>query len=132
MSPLSHYVPLVDFATMIFVLSAVAPEHMYRAVANVVERLKPGGMILFRDYGNLDQAQLRFARDQRLGPNYFVRQDGTRSFFFTLDGLSWLFEHQCGLERIEARFIKRIVLLRSKGLRMRRVFVHCVYRKRLR
>ncbi|CAM9459285.1 unnamed protein product, partial [Choristocarpus tenellus] len=40
-----------------------------------------------------DEAQLRFAKGRRLGKNAYVRQDGTTSYFFSLEDLRRLF---CG------------------------------------
>mmetsp|Transcript_5084 Transcript_5084/g.9099 ORF Transcript_5084/g.9099 Transcript_5084/m.9099 type:complete len:271 (-) Transcript_5084:1127-1939(-) len=72
---LPNGIPPVDFATMVFMLSAVAPEKMQTAIMNVAERMKPGALLLFRDYCELDQTHLRFAESQRLGLNYYVRHD---------------------------------------------------------
>lgn len=45
---------------MVFVLSAISPERMHAALANVARVLKPGsGRLLFRDYAQGDLAQER-------------------------------------------------------------------------
>ncbi|EFJ45704.1 hypothetical protein VOLCADRAFT_32810, partial [Volvox carteri f. nagariensis] len=75
-----------DLATMIFVLSAIHPRRMEAAVHNVARCLKPGtGRLLFRDYAEGDLAQ-RLAgceRPKRLEPNFYVRGDGTRCYYFS-------------------------------------------------
>ena len=49
----------LDVVLMIFTLSAMEPKGMEVAVEEAVKRLKPGGMLFFRDYGRYDLAQLR-------------------------------------------------------------------------
>jgi len=74
----------VDFATLIFVLSAIEPQHMEAALANIFKTLKPGGHLFFRDYALYDQAQLRFKPGHKLQENLYVRQDGTMAYYFSL------------------------------------------------
>uniref|UniRef100_A0A2C9JZS4 Methyltransferase-like protein n=1 Tax=Biomphalaria glabrata TaxID=6526 RepID=A0A2C9JZS4_BIOGL len=78
----------VDIATMIFVLSAIHPDKMIKSIINVAKALKPGGHILIRDYGLYDHAMLRFSKGHKLSDCFYVRQDGTRAYYFSLAHLS--------------------------------------------
>lgn len=71
----------VDIVTLIFVLSAVHPDKFVYVLKNLYKVLKPGGFILFRDYGLYDMAQLRFKAGCKISENLYMRQDGTRFVF---------------------------------------------------
>lgn len=64
----------VDCVTMLFVLSAISPECFPSVARNVFEALKPGGLVLFRDYGLYDHAMQRFKPGHKLAENFYVRQ----------------------------------------------------------
>ena len=51
--PLPAPIPLVDFATMVFVLSAMTHEAMPVAVRKIYDTLKPGGYVCFIRFGGM-------------------------------------------------------------------------------
>lgn len=77
----------VDIVMMIFIFSALAPDQWEQAVRNIWKVLKPGGTVLFRDYGKGDLAQVRFKKGRYMGENFYVRGDGTRVYFFEREEL---------------------------------------------
>lgn len=77
----------VDVVLMIFIFSALNPRQWDQAVRNIWRVLKPGGQVLFRDYGRGDLAQVRFKKGRWMEENFYVRGDGTRVYFFEQDEL---------------------------------------------
>ncbi|PVV03891.1 hypothetical protein BB560_001619 [Smittium megazygosporum] len=111
----------VDTITCIFVLSALHPKEIKTAISNMYKLLKPGGSILFRDYGRHDLAQLRFKANRLLEPNFYIRGDGTRVFFFSNSDIVDLFSPQFTI--LKNSVDKRLLVNRSRKIVMHRVWI---------
>jgi len=124
----SSLISRMDFATLVFVLSALKPLDHANVLLKVAQLLKPGGRLFIRDYATLDFAQVRFASASLISPSFYLRADGTCSYFFELDALSSLVK-QSGLEIESSQIIEKLVQNRKVGLSMRRRFVQIVASK---
>ncbi|KAK3143136.1 hypothetical protein QOZ80_4BG0358850 [Eleusine coracana subsp. coracana] len=113
----------MDFITMIFTLSAIPFDIMLSTLKYCVSVLKPGGLLLFRDYGLYDMTMLRFSPCQRVGFREYVRSDGTFSYFFSLDIVRELF-CSAGLVELELEYCCVSSVNRKNGKKMQRVWVH--------
>lgn len=118
----------MDFITMIFTLSAIPFDIMPTTIEQCVSVLKPGGLLLFRDYGLYDMTMLRFLPHQRVGFREYMRSDGTFSYFFSLDTVRELF-HAAGLVELELEYCCVKSVNRKNGKTMRRVWVHGKFQK---
>ncbi|KYO17860.1 hypothetical protein Y1Q_0011519 [Alligator mississippiensis] len=49
---------ILDVILLVFVLSAIHPDRLQGVVNRLTKLLKPGGMLLFQDYGRYDTTQL--------------------------------------------------------------------------
>ncbi|KAF7723343.1 hypothetical protein EC973_002091 [Apophysomyces ossiformis] len=123
----------LDIIVLIFVLSALTPEQWNQAVVNMHKMLKPGGIILFRDYGRYDLAQLRFKEKRLLKENFYIRGDGTRVYFFTPEEIATIFSFS---DETGPRFAieqnavdRRLIVNRSRKLKMYRVWLQGKFRK---
>lgn len=121
----------VDIATMVFMLSAVAPEQMDDVLQKINRKLKIGGHVLFRDYGIYDMTQMRFYAKKtpnKMGENFYRRSDGTFTYFFSLEVLAELFQRN-GFEVVENTFDTKVLSNRKRKIRMYRVWANSKFVK---
>lgn len=110
----------VDVISLIFVFSALKPDTWNNATKNLLYLLKPGGRVIFRDYGRYDMAQLRFKPERVIDDNFYVRGDNTRVYFFTLDEITGIFKDFI----IEQNIVDRkLIVNRFKKVKMYRHWV---------
>uniref|UniRef100_A0A2K5EQ32 tRNA N(3)-cytidine methyltransferase n=1 Tax=Aotus nancymaae TaxID=37293 RepID=A0A2K5EQ32_AOTNA len=110
---LDHVPPeSVDVVMLIFMLSAIHPDKI----------------VLFRDYGLYDHAMLRFKAGSKFGENFYVRQDGTRSYFFADAFLAQLFM-DTGYEEVVNEYVFREMVNKKEGLCVPRVFLQSKFQK---
>ncbi|CZR57884.1 probable ABP140-actin filament-binding protein [Phialocephala subalpina] len=120
----------VDLVLMIFIFSALSPSQWKQAVQNIHRVLKPGGEVLFRDYGRGDLAQVRFKKGRYLEENFYIRGDGTRVYFFDKDELVRIWsgndssdlpsgeESSSGFDVVDLGIDRRLLVNRAKQLKI--------------
>ncbi|XP_065226595.1 tRNA N(3)-methylcytidine methyltransferase METTL2 [Planococcus citri] len=120
----------IDVMIMVFVLSSIPPEKMEFVLKKLYTYLKPGGVILFRDYGRYDLSQLRFKDGKCIAENYYVRGEKTLVYFFSLEELCELF-NKCGYEILDKRVDQRLQCNRKKKIKMYRIWIQGKFKKPL-
>lgn len=118
----------LDIVTLIFVLSAIHPDKFPVTLANIFRLLKPGGVVLFRDYGLYDMAQLRFKPGHKIADNFYMRQDGTRSYYFAETEVTELFR-RAGFTVVVNSYIHRRTINPKENIDVPRIFVQGKFRK---
>ncbi|RIB20963.1 methyltransferase-like protein 6 [Gigaspora rosea] len=122
----------IDVVSLIFVLSAIPPENHYNVIRNISEVTKKGSIICFRDYAKNDETEIRFSSttaQHKLQENLYVRQDGTMSYFFTLEYLKEIFEPNGFFEFVDGGYVARETVNRAKDLCVDRKFLQARFRR---
>lgn len=117
----------MDMVTCIFVLSAIPPENVSQALRNIRSVLKPGGMVLFRDYSRDDAALKRFKPDRQLTETLCVRQDGTLAYYFAEDEIQRLFTTE-GFVLVESSTVHSKTTNIKRELDVDRFFIQAKFR----
>lgn len=118
----------VDVVSLIFVLSAICPEKFINVFTNCFNVLKPGGHLIFRDYGINDYAMIRFSSGNKISENFYARQDGTRAYYFTTGLINDLVS-SAGFRVISNEYVLRETVNKKEGLSVPRVFVQGKFMK---
>lgn len=121
----------VDVISCIFVLGAISEEAQQQAVCNIVQALRPGGILIFRDYASGDQAHVRFtqtSQPSKIAPGTFVRHDGTISYFFTYQRVASLMA-RAGLALQSLARVNSRVENRKMHLQMDRSYLQGIFRR---
>jgi len=129
--PFPKHFPAPDLATLIFVLSAIAPEHFDAVAKKISDFLRPGSVLFFRDYGRFDMAQLKLAshKSAKLKDNFYVKSDGTRVYYFTKEEIAEIFT-KAGFEVLENEYHYRLVENKKLELKMNRVWLQAKFVKK--
>lgn len=118
----------LNIISMIFVMSAIHPSKFQSVLNTLFELLKPGGVLLFRDYGLFDMAQIRFKPGNKIADNFYMRQDGTRSYYFAEEEIADLVRAS-GFEILSNAYIHRKTINVKENVDKARIFVQGKYRK---
>ncbi|KAM3578103.1 hypothetical protein VYU27_000200 [Nannochloropsis oceanica] len=112
----------MDIVLMTFMLSAVGTREAHHAVFQRSHAvLRPGGLLLFRDYGWCDAKMLQGRK--RLNTQLFMRADGTLAYFFKEEEVRQLAKAS-GFRVLECKYATVLSKNRRKGTAIQRVFLH--------
>lgn len=123
----------VDYVVAVWTLSAIEPgEKLQNAVIGLSQILKPGGMILLRDYAEGDMRMYAFekrdAGQERTTERLYYRGDKTLAYFFNCEEMEEIMG-KGGLETVECRVEDRVVENRKNGVVMHRRWLIGRFRK---
>lgn len=82
---------------------------------------------MFRDYGRHDYAQLRFDTTAKIADNFYVRWDGTMTYFYDISEAIELFQ-SCGLSCERCVYDEKEFDNKKKNEHWRRRWIMGMYR----
>ena len=121
-----------DFASVVFVLSAIPPEEQVRFMSQAALVVKEDGWIFIRDYCKEDMAEKRFSakiENSLVSESTYMRTNGTLSHFFSEETLSSLLT-SVGFTNIHCDIVTRSVENRKEGKSMDRKWIQVRAQKR--
>ncbi|KAI6226184.1 SAM-MT-RSMB-NOP domain-containing protein [Aphelenchoides fujianensis] len=98
----------LDHVLCVFVLSAIPPEKLAQAIANLVRLLKKDGCLFVKDYGRFDLTQMRFKKQRYIAEDLYARGDKTLVHFFDEPKLHEVLT-AAGLRKEESFVDKRMI-----------------------
>ena len=120
-----------NVTTLIFCLSAIDPARQMEAARHVADSLKPGGVLVFRDYGRYDEAQMKLgtSRSKRIKDNFYRKHDGTKCYYFSLEDLERIFCDGLKMKALELKYLRRIYGNKATTQVRRRIWVQGRFQK---
>lgn len=117
----------VDFLLLVFLISSLTHAQLQLALFHVRPFLAPGARILVRDYGFLDERQVKFEQQAvRIACSTYVRNDGTLARFFSTEELVDEFRH-AGYGPLEVGYKTVRQRNRKQDRDLHRVYIHGVF-----
>uniref|UniRef100_A0AC34GUA7 Methyltransferase-like protein n=1 Tax=Panagrolaimus sp. ES5 TaxID=591445 RepID=A0AC34GUA7_9BILA len=119
----------IDFATLIFVVSAIHPEKHFQAIKNLSSIIKSGGTVVFRDYAAYDHAMMRFKPENKIQDRFYKRADWTLAYYFHRGEVIKLFE-EAGFAIKSCLYYHTYTENRQMQMKVDRAFIQGVFIKK--
>lgn len=116
-----------DVVVMIFIFSALNPTQWAQAAENVSRLLKPGGVLLFRDYSKGDLSAVRYKANRFLEKDYYCRGDGTTTYYFDKGELEKIWGERLVVRDLDVDH--RLIVNRKRRIKMFRAWIQGRWQK---
>ena len=126
--PLPTGLGQVDIASFIFVLSAIHPDKLVSALRKIHGAMAKGGVLFIRDYAVYDLSQLRFKNGAKIGEHFYVRGDGTRTYYFSIDSMRTVLR-LAGFRVETIKYHRKTVQNVKRQLSMKRRWIQALARR---